>query len=150
MEMENNPLDQSLPTPPTGYLTQEGIKHLKSAAKWAKLLTIVGILLFGIAIVTAAFWVKKANNNFATVGACIYLGFLSFYFFIELKRYRFVASTEKALASNDEDDFTDVFKDLNAYFRLRGRITLFFTIIYISILAFSTIIFNLFLKQTGH
>lgn len=154
MTMDNNEiLDQGFRSSEMhNNLSSMDKDYLKTAAKWAKFLGIMGFIFTGIIIFAGLMMFTMgsymmssfpSNTNFSggMFGAglsFLYLMIALPYFFISLYMYRFSTKTQAALHSSNDMLMTEAFKNLRNYFRLMG-----FFVVAVIVLYFGLIIYGI-------
>ena len=138
MDTNENLLNSDLQVDEVSYL------HLKESAMWAKLISIVGIiisiLLAIVAFFIGAYMAKYSSNPYSrynssavTVGAgtitVIYLIVAIVFFLISLYLYRFAVKLKAALQSYDQGNLNLAFQNLKVYFRILGIITVIYIVV---------------------
>ena len=138
MGTNENLLNSDLQVDETSYL------HLKESAMWAKLVSVVGIvmsiLLAIVPFFIGSFMAKYSSNPYsrynssaATIGAgfitVVYLIMAIVLFLISLFLYRFAVKLKTALQSYDQGNLNLAFQNLKVYFRILGIITIIYIVI---------------------
>ncbi len=124
------------------HIDHDGSAHLKEAARWAKFLAIVGMVLCSLFVLMAIFagsligammsrtaYGYGAGGPAAGVGygagvTILYILFALLYFFPCLYLYRFGVRMQAALRSNELEKLNGSFRNLKAYFRFIGILTI--------------------------
>jgi hypothetical protein len=153
--MTNQILDDRYETGNQSGLNAIDREYLFTAAKWARFLGIVGLVVSGL-LAIAAFFITSimaalnplmaaqgGRNAFVggmgTFMTVIYLGIAAIYVFISLYLYNFGTKTKAAVLSNDAELLTEGLKNLKSFFRSIGIMTAVVLGIYAIILVFSLI-----------
>ena len=123
------------PTPEPTSLTiaDSDLKTLESAAKWARLLAIIGFVGLGLMVVLA-FSMGSLMAVFMPPGmdlpvpvafyAAVYLFFAIVYFFPVLYLFNFARNTQQAIREMSQPKLTSALQSLNAHYRFIGILML--------------------------
>ncbi len=129
METENN----SFITRKAGILpelTAESITYLKEAARWAKIISIVGFILVAMAIlfgvVMLAVFHNSVPEDFEMVLMVFYPIIGVLYFFPTMLLYRFSVKSEKSIAENDSITLRESLKNLRSFFKYVAVLAIIF------------------------
>ena len=124
--------------------TSAGLMFLDEAAKWAKILAIIGFVFLGLAVLM----VISIGSLFGAMGSefgelselytasmsggiiVFYLLILSIYFFPTLYFYRFAVKTRRAIAMVDSHGLTDGLENLKKTFKFIGILMIIFVSLY--------------------
>jgi Na+(H+)/acetate symporter ActP len=107
-------------------ITQSIKTSLKSACDWAKVISIIQIVLLGIGMVgglIALFWDPIVGFTILSV-----YGFL---FFIALILLQFGIKTMKGIASSSQNEFEQGMEKLSLWFKIIGVFTIVITTLYL-------------------
>lgn len=125
----------------------ESSTFLKEAARWAKFLSILGFIFCGIFVLIGLFAGTFIATMSSSMGAgpavamggafysIIYIVIALLSFFPCLYMFNFAKKMQVALASNDQTQLNQSFRNLKAYYRFAGILA----IIWLSILALAFI-----------
>jgi hypothetical protein len=138
-----------------GNLSAEDKDYLRTAAKWAKFLAIMGFISCGFMVLVALAMFSIGNqfdsladseisSPLSRIGGGMFGAYLGFFylllalpFFLTcLYLFRF-ASKMKASMNSSDLTATDAFLNLRNYFRFKGYIVIAFLIFYVLILVVS-------------
>jgi hypothetical protein len=109
-----------------------GTVYLRDAARWAKFLAIAGFIFCGLFVVVAILFMTVLSSLFNSMGASgvagvgggfigvVYIGIAVLNFFPCLYLYRFAASMQVALGSNDQAQLNSSFQNMRAFYRFVG------------------------------
>jgi hypothetical protein len=111
----------------------ESTAYLKEAARWAKFLAIVGFICIGLFVLVALFagsivatmsssmGVQTAGGAFGGAAiSIVYILVALLYFFPCLYTFNFAKKMQVALASNDQAQLNQSFRNLKACYRFLG------------------------------
>lgn len=126
-------------------LTPEVIPFLKQAAKWAKLIAIIGFIVLGIFFIMNIIASIKAISNPSpfeafrgrntispAVVSIVYSCFFSLLYFIPISYlYKFASGIQKYVNNNGQDEITTAFKNLKSHFKYIGISLIAVIIIYV-------------------
>jgi len=112
-------------------LSSQARGFLMEAAKWARILAILGFVMVGIMVVFSVF-AGTMFSSFSNVtdspipafpGAMfslLYIAFAALYFFPILYLYRFAKGTREALKREDEPSLIYAFQNLKSHYKFIG------------------------------
>lgn len=126
---------------PSLELTESDLKMLESAAKWARLLAIVGFVGLGFMVLLAftfgslmSVLIPEDMDMALPVPVAFYAGLYLFfaiiYFFPVLYLYNFARSTQKAIAQMDQSKLSSALRSLNSHYRYIGVLMLIVLALY--------------------
>lgn len=128
--------------------------HLSEAAKWAKFLSIVGMVMLALMIVFAIVGITMLNkfsgafdtsngSNVAGYGSAVFAIYFVvigvIWFFPLLFTYRFANKMKVALAGNDQQALNTSFQNLKICYRYVGILTIVLLAIYALVIVFALI-----------
>ena len=120
-------------------ITPYGSSYLKTSAKWATFLAILGFIGSGIMVFVALLMliISPISKLSSTLGlpmsllGVVYLLLAIFYFFPAYYLYNFADKTKIALDSNNQDVLDDSLKNLKRMFKFIGIMTIVLIAIYL-------------------
>ncbi|MBN8852588.1 MAG: hypothetical protein BGO55_02425 [Sphingobacteriales bacterium 50-39] len=110
----------------------ESTAYLKEAARWAKFLAIVGFIFCGLFAIFGLFAGSLIGRMYSSVGvgqsgamggaffSIVYILIALLYFFPCLYTFNFAKKMQVALASNDQAQLNQSFRNLKACYRFLG------------------------------
>jgi hypothetical protein len=128
-------------------IDHNGTSYVRDAARWAKFLAVVGFIFCGLMVLVAILFASVLSSVFNTMGSAgpafsgglvstVYILMALLFFFPCLYLYNFASKAQAALNRNDQEQLNVSFRNLRAYFRFLGILT----IIYLSLLVLVFII----------
>ena len=120
-------------------IDEESRSHLFETCKWAKLLSVMGIILSALmvlgglifSLVGSTFTSGMGLGAFGSFIGLIYLGLGALYFYPSWKLMRFSGNMPAALRKNDQSLVTEAFGNLKSCFKFWGIMTLVIIGLYI-------------------
>ena len=133
-------------------LTQEAIGYLKTTAKWANFLAIIGFIGVGFMVLAALFvgTFMSSMSDFSEISPLIGSGFglamtilyliiAALYFFPTLYLYRFATKTKAAIRDYQTHNLTEGLKNLKSSFKFVGIMIAVILGLYALILVFAIV-----------
>ena len=114
----------------------DSVSHLKEASIWGKFLGIMGFVYSAVVAVSGIFTgiiFSGVLSNYSRKGvrlvegsvtAIIYLLAATIIFFMSLYLFRFAKKIQVSVASANQPDLSDAFRNLKLYFRFAGIISI--------------------------
>lgn len=121
-------------------LTNESIEFLKTGAKWAKFLAVLGFIGTGFMILAALFMIAMSTSEQFNVSSMsmpkgliglLYFVMAAVYFYPTLCLFNFSDKIKKAFISMDNNVLTESFKNLKNMFQFIGITTIVFIGLYL-------------------
>lgn len=123
------------------HVDHEGTQYLAQAAKWGRILSIIGFVFVGLMVLFSLFAGTIFSKALADMGdqasgsammgsafggifTFFYLLIAALWFMPVLYIYRFSTKMQAALRSNDQHLLNDSFKNLKSCFRFMGIVTI--------------------------
>jgi hypothetical protein len=135
-------------------LDQQSVNYLNEAARWSRLLAIIGFIYCGVmaicglffgSLVTKLMMSNLGGAEMATTGAGS--AFLSFFvilsalilFFPAFYLFNFSSKVRRAIRNNDQVILTDSFKNLKSFFKFYGILVIICLSFYALLLIFAVV-----------
>jgi len=147
--MEENFTETTHPLPEpekSMVLSEEALYYLKTAAKWAKFLAILGfvgcafVVLMGLFVgslfsniggaITGSAGLAQGMSAFMSV---FYIAFALLYFFPSLYLYQFAQFAQKAIMFSNSQDITLAIDKLKSFFKFLGILVIVIISLYVLI-----------------
>ena len=112
-------------------IDHESTTYLKEAARWAKFLAIVGFICCGLCVLLGLFAGSLISTMYSSMGvgqagsmggalSIVYILLALLYFFPCLYTFNFARKMQVALASNDQAQLNQSFRNLKSCYRFLG------------------------------
>jgi len=146
--MENEITNAGLEMETKMTISSEGSSYLKTTAKWATFIAILGFIGTGIMVLVAFFMMiispmSKLNSTFGfpmSLIGVLYLIMAVLYFFPAYYLYNFAGKAKLALEAGNQEVFDDSLKNLKKMFKFIGIMTIVMIAAYL--IAIPTIIIS--------
>lgn len=144
--MENSPpypqVDSSLNDLNFSYEAQN---HLKQAAKWAKTISVLGLITQGLAIIfVLVALVASIVSPYVPIHMVgiflVYIGALVVAIYLSIKLLQFSIDSDKAITRGDSHLLTIAMRQLNTFFTTAGILTILYLVLVVVVVVIAVIL----------
>ena len=121
-------------------LTDESLFNLDGAAKWAKIVSIMGLSLFGVVIIIVLFSLVLTPHVFGILGFLFYVVILGVASLPYIFMYKFATQLKEALYTKRSETLEEGLGYLKSFFLIIGIFMIIIIVIYILIFLMAIIL----------
>jgi hypothetical protein len=135
------------------HLDQQSVNYLNEAARWSRLLSIIGFIYCGLMAIVGLFFGSMMSRMMPGMGgpeanlsgvANVFVSFLVILmalilFFPAYYLFSFSSKMRRALRNNEQSELTDSLKNLKSFFKFYGIIVIIVLSLYALMLIFAII-----------